>query len=712
MEFERGKAVTSVEVLLTPSCRNVRNIKFNFNDDSSTETKPDAEGENWRTFELEEGEWITNFAIRTGKFAVAVNMMTNTGRRSGRIGGPQGQLKILNAEEGCMIVGVDVADQEVMPRVIGTVEWPDMDNQPEPTPEPEEEEDEDPRMARKRRMMRRKRQRQKQKMKNRGKRKGKKAKAKRAAQAERRAEAEAREAEAMAAAAEAMAAAQAAYLEQLAALEAQREADEALANATQELVEGGKANVEEQTDDLVNAAESLEDLDAKIREAFQAFADEYVEGSEVLEECPDCEAVLIVLVNEISDVYNDALEENTFMMLEYVDAVMDSAEKKTELMGAAESKEGLEEAVEAAVNETAEAFVEQNVFLTAVPEGSLDEEILESKEDYYSVWGNAKADEAESTVYALVEELRVMTYEAREALYMFELTDYQKRIHREAMEAKFGEMQEKIDELNGVDQTFLAEFDREDAIELIGTSASVASQDMGYYQTRCDHIQEHGVRPIHHGYSRLAEIRGRKNENVLIAVQFAYNDGTVRHYGTKGENKWVDPMVLEEGEIVVKCHYWEDEKKLGAGIRFVTNNDNKWKCCGEEAERALIGGLKKPDKKFNVPEELYEFGGMLDITWDSAENKKKMNLESLVTGNHCFPPGDYQEQVEDFHMEGKELVGILEGAEIRCLPLPFETITVVDGAFAVAERLMGQILFKMSWLEIVSRRGKWMTLTD
>jgi len=269
---------------------------------------------------------------------------------------------------------------------------------------------------------------------------------------------------------------------------------------------------------------------------------------------------------------------------------------------------------------------------------------------------------------ALCQELHDLCWNVREAQYFFEM---QPGNDGSDVCSILARIDAKIREIESVDTAGIPE-GRSLAIK---TKVAVRTE-VGYIRARFDKRQAAAAaRDVCEGYATLAKISTWCDECVN-SIEFEHSDGTKRRWGDLKCGAQASTE-LSADQPLKTVHFWETRKQAGVGeaIKFWAEGSAQHEAVGEKA-KGFFGGIGRPEQKLSGDNIL------------ELEFSHEAGLGIKGERTHNIPQGAWLNDVEAYNFHEHVLIAVVGGQEMRCVPLPHETLKVEDGKLVVEKRLM------------------------
>jgi len=445
---------------------------------------------------------------------------------------------------------------------------------------------------------------------------------------------------------------------------------------------------EEKLTEIVCGINSREGIYEAMKTELQAFAENFVEESEVLPAVPDIEKLVDRFEDKCEPIYDGLMAEKTSTLLGAVFSNFQGAHGEEIRAEAGGDPGALDGIIRSIIDEIAREFVMSDEFLAAkgIPKGALDEQ---TEETVLTI----RADVAQETILAAASSLYGECLGAREATYRFEMgreSELQEEWDKSGLEAELEMFDERISACADMDISTLEETEREGPIEFWKNAVAYAREELGYMRTRADYIVARGCRQMWEGYSHVIRIEG-EFEKRLNYLKLTYAGGVYRQVGEPqgGKAEYVT-YDIEPDERIYEVRVWEtgEDDAIAQGMKFFVSAEEGREGRGLELlgtkTQGFFGGRDGCDK-------IWSKGGCYQIQINYEDNGIKPRGVTADQWETKQPKGDWHESVDDWHWQGNRLVYTIQGRQSYFVPLPWETLKVENGMVLVDKRLMSKI---------------------
>lgn len=269
---------------------------------------------------------------------------------------------------------------------------------------------------------------------------------------------------------------------------------------------------------------------------------------------------------------------------------------------------------------------------------------------------------------ALCRELDDLCWNLREAQYFFEM---QPGNDGSDVCSILARIDAKISEIESVNTTGIPE-GRSLAIK---TKVAVRTE-VGYIRARFDKRQAaEAARDVCESYATVAKISTWCDECVN-SIEFEYSDGTRRSWGNLVCGAQASTELNADQQLKT-IHFWKtrNQARVGEAIKFWAEGSAQHEAVGKKA-RGFFGGIGRPEQKLSGDNIL------------ELEFSHEAGLGIKGERTHNIPQGAWLNDVEAFNFHEHVLIAVVGGQEMRCIPLPHETLKVEDGKFVVEKCLL------------------------
>lgn len=278
-----------------------------------------------------------------------------------------------------------------------------------------------------------------------------------------------------------------------------------------------------------------------------------------------------------------------------------------------------------------------------------------------------KKKDVKKLANALLQELRDLLWDLREAQYFYEMTpDCEGKLIHDS----FSHIESKIQELDNIDMSVVPQVHSK-----VIQAKLQAREEVGYMKTRFDHRSAGYVRKAEEGYATVTRV-STWTDKYVNAMAFEYSDGSKRFWGSdfSGEKRTTE----FQNQKIKTVHLWTTSKnRVAKCIKLFATDGICHEAIGSKA--GGVFGLGSPDQKLRTDEEVLELVFSQNLTCRGFNGSR----------THQVPQGSWLDEAEAYRFDGHVLVAHISGfAPSRVVPLPRETFKFKDGRMVVEKRLM------------------------